>query len=110
MRPGAAGVSRRKIPVVYTSRVLFKLEDGSKMDNLKLSARISQRFTEFVDHLDITPGFFVAKGGITSSDMATRACRIRKAQVMGQALAGIPVIQAALAGYAVHHLSRQRRG
>lgn len=83
-----------KIPVVYTSRVLFKLEDGSKMDNLKLSARISQRFTEFVDHLDITPGFFVAKGGITSSDMATRACRIRKAQVMGQALAGIPVIQA----------------
>ena len=83
-----------KIPVVYTSRVLLKLEDGSKMDNLLLSARISQRFTEFVDHLDITPDFFVAKGGITSSDMATKACRIRRAQVMGQALPGIPVIQA----------------
>ena len=99
--------------MVYTSRVLLKLEDGSKMDNLLLSARISQRFfTEFVDHLDITPDFFVAKGGITSSDMATKACRIRRAQVMGQAPPGIPVIQAgegALAGHAVHHFSRQRR-
>lgn len=83
-----------KLPVVYTSRVVLTVDEGSKMDNLKLSTRISQRFTEFVDHLDIEPAFFIAKGGITSSDMATKACRIGKAQVMGQALPGIPVIRA----------------
>ncbi len=81
-----------KIPVVYTSRAV--LTAGSAGENLKLSTTISDRFVEFVDALGITPDFFIAKGGITSSDMATKACRISKAVVQGQALPGIPVIMA----------------
>lgn len=81
-----------KVPVVFTSRAV--LSSDSKMDSLKLSTTISNRFTEFIDMLNITPDFFIAKGGITSSDMATKACRITKAKVEGQALPGIPVIKA----------------
>ncbi len=81
-----------KLPVVFTSRAVLSSEN--KMDSLKLSTTISNRFTEFIDMLDITPDFFIAKGGITSSDMATKACRITKAKVEGQALPGIPVIKA----------------
>ena len=83
-----------KIPVVFTSRAVLKAQNGAVMDNLTLSATISNRFTEFIGMLDITPDFFIAKGGITSSDMATKACRITKAKVEGQALPGIPVIKA----------------
>ena len=81
-----------KLPVVFTSRAVLSSEN--KMDSLKLSTTISNRFTEFIGMLNITPDFFIAKGGITSSDMATKACRITKAKVEGQALPGIPVIKA----------------
>ncbi len=37
--------------------------------------------------------FIVAKGGITSSDVGTKALRVRKATVMGQIKPGIPVWQ-----------------
>jgi uncharacterized protein YgbK (DUF1537 family) len=33
----------------------------------------------------------VAKGGITSSDLATEACEVERATVMGQILPGVPV-------------------
>ena len=40
------------------------------------------------------PAFVVAKGGITSSTVATQALGIRKALVLGQVQPGIPVWQA----------------
>ena len=40
------------------------------------------------------PAFLVAKGGITSSTVATHALGIRKALVLGQIQPGIPVWQA----------------
>ena len=33
----------------------------------------------------------IAKGGITSSDIGTKALKVRRAEVMGQILPGIPV-------------------
>lgn len=81
-----------KVPVIYTSRAVLSADNA--MDSLKLSTLISDRFVAFIDMLNITPDFFIAKGGITSSDMATKACRISKAVVQGQALPGIPVIKA----------------
>ena len=37
------------------------------------------------------PAFIIAKGGITSSDVGTKALRVRRATVMGQVSPGIPV-------------------
>ena len=43
--------------------------------------------------LKIVPAFVVAKGGITSSDIGTKALSVKKANVMGQIKPGIPVWQ-----------------
>ena len=37
------------------------------------------------------PAWIIAKGGITSSDIATQALGVRRATVLGQAFAGVPV-------------------
>ncbi len=42
----------------------------------------------------LCPGYVIAKGGITSSDIATRALGIRRALVLGQIQPGVPVWQA----------------
>ena len=37
------------------------------------------------------PAFVVAKGGITSSDVGTKALQVKRAAVLGQIRPGIPV-------------------
>ena len=37
------------------------------------------------------PAFIIAKGGITSSDVGTKALKVKKANVLGQICPGIPV-------------------
>jgi uncharacterized protein YgbK (DUF1537 family) len=44
--------------------------------------------------LRIEPSFVIAKGGITSSDTATKALKIAKAKVLGQIQPGVPVWKA----------------
>jgi uncharacterized protein YgbK (DUF1537 family) len=43
--------------------------------------------------LTIRPRYLVAKGGITSSDIATQGLGVRRALVLGQILPGVPVWQ-----------------
>lgn len=43
--------------------------------------------------LPVVPRFIIAKGGITSSELATGALAIKRARVLGQILPGIPVWQ-----------------
>lgn len=75
--------------VVYTSRNLVKTED--REESLRISKRISESLVEIVSTLEIKPKFIIAKGGITSSDVATIGLGIKKARVLGQAGKGIPV-------------------
>lgn len=44
-----------------------------------------------VERLRAAPAFLIAKGGITSSDIGTKALRVARAEVMGQIRPGIPV-------------------
>lgn len=37
------------------------------------------------------PSFIIGKGGITSSEIGTKALKVKKALVLGQVLKGIPV-------------------
>ena len=55
--------------------------------------KISDAVQSLVGKLKVTPAFVVAKGGITSSDIGTKALRVKKANVMGQICPGIPVWQ-----------------
>jgi uncharacterized protein YgbK (DUF1537 family) len=52
---------------------------------------ISDAVTSIIGKLQVRPSFIIAKGGITSSDVATKALRVRRAQAMGQVRPGIPV-------------------
>ncbi len=77
--------------VVYTSRKLLRVREGQSQDNLAISVRISQALSSLAALLTVRPGYIVAKGGITSSDVGVKGLGVRRAWVMGQLLPGIPV-------------------
>ena len=77
----------------YTSRALITADTGNKEDELRLSVRISDAVQSLVGQLTVTPSFVIAKGGITSSDVGTKALGVKEARVLGQIRPGIPVWQ-----------------
>ncbi len=77
----------------YTTRALITADTGNKEDELRLSVRISDAVQSLVGRLSVTPSFVIAKGGITSSDVGTKALKVTKANVLGQIRPGIPVWQ-----------------
>jgi uncharacterized protein YgbK (DUF1537 family) len=79
--------------VVYTKRKLLILENDSKEEALARAVKISDAVQSLVGRLQVTPAFVVAKGGITSSDVGTKALQIKQAIVLGQIRPGIPVWQ-----------------
>ena len=76
---------------VYTRRERFDLNTGNREDELRLAVKISDAVTSVVARLNIRHDFIIAKGGITSSEIGTKALGCRKARVMGQILKGVPV-------------------
>lgn len=78
---------------VYTTRTLITADTGDKEDELKLSVKISDAVQSLVGRLSIVPSFVIAKGGITSSDVGTKALAVQRANVLGQIKPGIPVWQ-----------------
>ena len=79
---------------IYTTRRLITAGTRDKEDDLRLAVRISDALQSLVGNLDVVPEFVIAKGGITSSDVATKALSIEQARVLGQICPGIPVWQA----------------
>jgi uncharacterized protein YgbK (DUF1537 family) len=77
--------------VLYTARqvVLGKTAEES----LQISTAISENLVTIVKNLSIRPKFLIAKGGITSSDLATKALGVKRAICLGQIAAGVPVWQ-----------------
>ena len=79
--------------VCFTKRKLLTLENDTKESALLRSVKISDGVQRLVGQLSVTPAFVIAKGGITSSDVGTKALGVRRANVMGQIRPGIPVWQ-----------------
>lgn len=77
--------------VLFTSRRL--ITGASSEENLRIGASVSAALVEVVSRLQTRPRWVIAKGGITSSDVATRGLRVRRAIVVGQLLPGVPVWQ-----------------
>ena len=82
-----------KSAVCFTERKLLALKDDSKEAALLRSVKISDGVQKLVGGLSVTPAFVVAKGGITSSDVGTKALAVKRANVLGQIRPGIPVWQ-----------------
>ena len=66
---------------VFTRRERLDLDTEDPAQQLQISTRISDALTGIIGDLQVRPSFVVAKGGITSSDVGTKALRVTKAQV-----------------------------
>lgn len=75
--------------VISTSRNVVTGTD--EQDSLRIARQVSDALVTLTQRVmgRTRPRFIVAKGGITSSDIATRALQIRRAMVRGQMLPGI---------------------
>ena len=85
----AQAMARGRHAVVFTSR-----EPHSALGTvgeLKAGAIVSEALVEVVRRIPLRPRFLVAKGGITSCEIATKALGMRAARVVGQAVPGVPV-------------------
>jgi putative nucleotide-binding sugar-metabolising enzyme len=74
--------------LLFTSRTL--LRGGDADDSLAISRTVSTAVVDVVQAaLAARPAWVVAKGGITSHDVAVRGLGIRRAEVVGQLLPGM---------------------
>ncbi|XP_031281953.1 uncharacterized protein LOC116140467 [Pistacia vera] len=81
----------RKDTLVMTSRELITGKTSS--ESLEINFKVSSALVEIVRRITTRPRYILAKGGITSSDTATKALEAKRAKVVGQALAGVPLWQ-----------------
>ncbi len=79
------------ITVIYTSRKYVGASGGES--DLSIGQQVSAGLTDIVRQINVRPRYLVAKGGITSSDVATRGLNVHRAVVAGQILPGVPVWQ-----------------
>jgi uncharacterized protein YgbK (DUF1537 family) len=75
--------------LIYTSRRL--ITGRNEASSLQIGQIISAALVEIVQCVSETPAWVIAKGGITSSDVATKGLGVKQAQVMRQAILGVPV-------------------
>lgn len=77
--------------VVFTSRGLMR--GVGSVESLQIGQHVSAGLVAIVRALTTRPRYLIAKGGITSSDVATQALNVERALTMGQLLPGVPVWQ-----------------
>lgn len=75
--------------LVMTSRKLIK--GGDALSSLQIGSKVARALVQLVEQIDVRPRYLIAKGGITSSDAATKGLRMRRARIMGQAAPGVPL-------------------
>ena len=77
--------------VLFTSRTVIK--GSTKNESLEIINSVSAGLISIVKQIENRPKYLVAKGGITSSDVATKGLGVRRANILGQVLKGVPVWQ-----------------
>ena len=75
--------------VIFTGRQLVTGKDSGS--NLHIGQNVSQGLIDIVRRIKTAPRYILAKGGITASDIVTRALNVKRAVVLGQILPGVPV-------------------
>ncbi len=85
------GLREGRTAVVFTSRA--RETALGRAGDLRAGRIVSDALVKLVRGIAVRPRFLIAKGGITSSDIAVRALDVRRASILGQAEPGIPVWQ-----------------
>ncbi|KAF4335772.1 hypothetical protein FBEOM_10363 [Fusarium beomiforme] len=75
--------------LVMTSRELIVGKD--EVESLDIGSTVALALVSFLQGLPQKPRYIIAKGGITSSDMATKGLRMKRALIVGQAAPGVPL-------------------
>ncbi|XP_073100387.1 uncharacterized protein [Elaeis guineensis] len=86
-----ASLKANKDTLLMTSRQL--ITGKSPEESLEINYKVSSALVDIVRRINARPRYILAKGGITSSDLATKALEAQCARVIGQALAGVPLWQ-----------------
>jgi uncharacterized protein YgbK (DUF1537 family) len=75
--------------LIMTSRKLITGADEAS--SLDIGSIVAKSLVSFLTRLKTKPRYVIAKGGITSSDMATKGLNMKRATIVGQAAAGVPL-------------------
>jgi uncharacterized protein YgbK (DUF1537 family) len=75
--------------LVYTSRE--RVTERGRAGELGIGQQVSSALVHVVQQVRVRPRYIIAKGGITSSDVATDGLGVERAWVLGQILPGVPV-------------------
>jgi uncharacterized protein YgbK (DUF1537 family) len=86
-----SGIKSGREVAVYTSRELVVGENAQT--NLQIGQETSAGLIDILRKLEPRPRYLLAKGGITASDIATKALSIKKAMILGQIQPGVPIWQ-----------------
>ncbi|KAL4880232.1 hypothetical protein BJY04DRAFT_83068 [Aspergillus karnatakaensis] len=78
-----------KDTLVMTSRRLIKGDD--ELSSLGIGSKVAEALVGVLQRIEVRPRFIIAKGGITSSDAATKGLLMKRALIAGQAAAGVPL-------------------
>ncbi|XP_038687228.1 uncharacterized protein LOC119986656 [Tripterygium wilfordii] len=84
-------IGANKDTLIMTSREL--ITGKTPLESLDINFKVSSALVDIVRRIRIRPRYILAKGGITSSDLATKALEAKRAKIAGQALAGVPLWQ-----------------
>jgi uncharacterized protein YgbK (DUF1537 family) len=84
------GLRHGREVILYTTR---ELVIPAGVPQLSVAQQVSGALVEIMRRLSLAPSYLIAKGGITSSDVATDGLGVRKAQVLGQIVPGVPVLR-----------------
>ncbi|CAH0052107.1 unnamed protein product [Clonostachys solani] len=84
-----AEIAKGQDVLVMTSRELIVGTDEAK--SLDIGSVVAKALVDFLERLEQKPRYVIAKGGITSSDMATKGLRFKRAAIVGQAAPGVPL-------------------
>jgi uncharacterized protein YgbK (DUF1537 family) len=85
----SAALDRDIVPVVATTRQVVA-PSADDPTGLRLGGHVSRLLAAIVRELEPRPAWIVAKGGITSSDVASLGLGARGAMVVGPLLPGVP--------------------
>ena len=55
-----------------------------------IGQRVSDGLVAIIDAIDVRPRYIISKGGMTTSNIATRGLGVKRAVALGQVLPGIP--------------------
>lgn len=82
-------LAARRDTVVYTSRELRV--GATAEESIRIQAGVAGALIEVVRGIRAAPRYVLAKGGITSHDIASKALGVKRAVVAGQIIPGVPV-------------------